>query len=98
MKLAGPPAMIEVLELTNSPAPMMPPIDIIVRWRPLSERLSSFLPGVAVVELVWTIRCTFFQPLFIVDTPRRQSTAPSIRRAPHLRLDAHPRVAQFRNG
>jgi hypothetical protein len=31
MKLAGPPAMIEVLLLTNSPAPMIPPIEIIVK-------------------------------------------------------------------
>ena len=29
--------MIEVLVLTNSPAPMMPPIEIIVRWRPFSD-------------------------------------------------------------
>ena len=36
--------MMEVLLLTNRPAPMIPPIEIIVRWRGLSERLSSFFP------------------------------------------------------
>jgi hypothetical protein len=40
MKAAGPPAMMEVLLPTNKPAPMMPPIEIMVRCRPLSERLS----------------------------------------------------------
>src|ERR1700688_1085673 len=42
MKLAGPPAMMEVLLLTNRPAPMIPPMEIIVKWRPFSERLSSY--------------------------------------------------------
>ena len=45
MKLAGPAAMMEVLLLTNRPAPMMPPMDIMVKCRPLRERLSSFLGG-----------------------------------------------------
>src|SRR5450631_2421553 len=49
MKLAGPPAMMDVLLLTNRPAPMIPPIEIIVKWRPLSERLSSFFPEVSTV-------------------------------------------------
>jgi hypothetical protein len=34
--------MIAVLELTNNPAPMIPPIEIMVRCRPFNERLSSF--------------------------------------------------------
>ena len=34
--------MIAVLLLTNSPAPMIPPMEIMVRWRPLSDLLSSF--------------------------------------------------------
>src|ERR1700683_406621 len=41
MKLAGPAAMMEVLLPTNLPAPMIPPMEIMVKWRPLSERLSS---------------------------------------------------------
>jgi hypothetical protein len=44
MKLAGPPAMMDVLLLTNRPAPMMPPIEIMVRWRGFKERESSFFP------------------------------------------------------
>jgi hypothetical protein len=32
-----------VLLLTNSPAPMIPPMEIMVKCRPLRERLSSFL-------------------------------------------------------
>src|SRR5580692_6180791 len=55
MKLAGPPAMIEVLLLTNKPAPMIPPMDIMVRWRPFRERLSSYLGAVGEVGLVWLI-------------------------------------------
>jgi hypothetical protein len=47
MKLAGPAAMMEVLLLTNRPAPMMPPMDIIVKCRPLRERLSSFVGEVS---------------------------------------------------
>ncbi len=43
MKLAGPPAMMLVLLLTKSPAPMIPPIDIMVKCRPFNERLSSYL-------------------------------------------------------
>src|SRR6266404_1242817 len=44
MKLAGPPAMMDVLLLTKRPAPMMPPIEIMVRWRGFKERESSFFP------------------------------------------------------
>src|ERR1700722_13566830 len=55
MKLAGPPAMMEVLLLTNSPAPMMPPMEIIVRWRPFSERLSSCLGADCLAEFGWFI-------------------------------------------
>src|ERR1700733_3563884 len=47
MKLAGPPAMMDVLLLTNRPAPLMPPIEIMVRWRGFSERESSFFPVVS---------------------------------------------------
>src|ERR1700738_801129 len=47
MKLAGPAAMMEVLLLTNRPAPMIPPIEIMVRWRGFKERDSSFFPGVS---------------------------------------------------
>src|SRR5580698_5789124 len=43
MKLAGPPAMMAVLLPTNKPAPMMPPMEIMVRCRPFNERLSSCL-------------------------------------------------------
>src|SRR5208283_3625919 len=42
MNEAGPAAMIAVLLLTNSPAPMIPPMEVMVRWRPLSDLLSSF--------------------------------------------------------
>src|ERR1700758_4166834 len=52
MKLAGPPRRMEVLLLTNSPAPMMPPMEIMVRCRPLRERLNSFLPVVVVANCV----------------------------------------------
>ena len=55
MKLAGPPAMMEVLLLTNRPAPMMPPMEIIVRWRPFSERLSSYLGADCAGVSVWVI-------------------------------------------
>jgi hypothetical protein len=55
MKLAGPPAMIEVLLLTNRPAPMMPPMDIIVKWRPFNERLSSYLGADSLLEFGWVI-------------------------------------------
>ena len=55
MKLAGPPAMMEVLLLTNRPAPIMPPMEIIVRCRPLRERLSSFLGAGGVLEFDWVI-------------------------------------------
>src|ERR1700722_1654693 len=43
MKLAGPPAMMEVLLLTNRPAPMIPPMEIMVKCRPFSGRLNSCL-------------------------------------------------------
>ncbi len=36
--------MMDVLLLTNRPAPMMPPIEIMVRWRGFKERESSFFP------------------------------------------------------
>src|SRR6516162_1315829 len=39
--MAGPVAAIAALLPTNSPAPMMPPIEIIVTWRGCSKRLSS---------------------------------------------------------
>jgi len=32
--------VMAVLLPTNRPAPMMPPMEIIVKWRPCSERLS----------------------------------------------------------
>src|SRR5471030_2166046 len=41
MKLAGPPAMIVVLLLTKRPAPMMPPIEIMVRCRALRVLLKA---------------------------------------------------------
>src|SRR5476649_2304598 len=41
MKAAGPAAWIVVLLPTNKPAPMMPPIEIIVRWRALRVLLSA---------------------------------------------------------
>ena len=41
-ELAGPPRRIDVLLLTNRPAPMIPPMEIIVRCLPSSERLSRF--------------------------------------------------------
>src|SRR5260370_20303774 len=44
MKLAGPPAMMDVLLPTNRPAPMLQPIEIMVRWRRFKERESSFFP------------------------------------------------------
>jgi hypothetical protein len=46
---------MEVLLLTNRPAPMIPPIDIIVKWRPLSERLSSYLGAAAFSRFGWLI-------------------------------------------
>src|ERR1700686_274971 len=55
MKLAGPPAMMAVLLLTNSPAPMMPPMEIIVKWRPFSERLSSYLGADGLAKFGWFI-------------------------------------------
>ena len=55
MKLAGPPAMMEVLLLTNRPAPMIPPMEIIVRWRPFSERLSSYFGADCAGVVVWII-------------------------------------------
>ncbi len=41
--MAGPTAAMEALLPTNSPAPMIPPIEIISRWRGFSERLSSVM-------------------------------------------------------
>jgi hypothetical protein len=38
---------------------MIPPIEIIVRWRPLRDLLSSFLPGVAAVGFVCIVAGTF---------------------------------------
>src|SRR6266851_3767103 len=77
MKLAGPPAMMEVLLLTNRPAPMIPPMDIIVKWRPFSERLSSYL-GLDCADIFgWVIGYPFvnpalsFLPCFDVDADRR---------------------------
>src|SRR5580658_8942195 len=40
MKAAGPAARIEVLLPTNRPPPTMPPIEIIIKWRPRKARLS----------------------------------------------------------
>src|ERR1700680_582831 len=39
--MAGPVAAIAALLLTNSPAPIIPPIEIMVMWRGCRERLSS---------------------------------------------------------
>src|ERR1700677_2986927 len=66
MKLAGPPAMMEVLLLTNRPAPMIPPMEIIVKWRPFSERLSTYLGAVGEGGLVWLILFPFmiFREIF----------------------------------
>jgi len=36
--MAGPVAAIAALLLTNSPAPIIPPIEIMVMWRGCSER------------------------------------------------------------
>jgi hypothetical protein len=58
MKLAGPAAMIAVLLLTKSPAPMIPPIEIMVKWRALRERLSSFFGAVSTGEFDWVISGT----------------------------------------
>src|SRR5579864_1890107 len=70
MKLAGPPAMMEVLLPTNRPAPMIPPMDIIVRWRPLSERLSSYLGLDCAGVFGWVIG----HPLVSVDSYYSAST------------------------
>src|ERR1700737_975592 len=87
MKLAGPPAMMAVLLLTNKPAPMMPPMDIIVRWRPFSERLSSFLGADCAGVLVWFIlsslgKSSVILPGFHVDSRiaqfRHRRTAPQL--------------------
>src|SRR6266852_973873 len=73
MKLAGPPAMMEVLLLTNRPAPMIPPMDIIVKWRPFSERLSSYSGSDCADLFGWVIGYPFvnpalsFLPCFDVD-------------------------------
>src|ERR1700694_3388845 len=56
MKLAGPPAMMAVLLLTKRPAPMMPPMDIIVKWRPFSERLSSYLGVGCLAGADWLLK------------------------------------------
>src|SRR5258708_6149634 len=87
MKLAGPPAMMEVLLPTHSPAPMMPPMEIIVRWRPFSERLSYYLVlesaggAVCTAEFGWVIS----HPFVILN-----------RILPCF--DAGPRIAEFRHG
>src|SRR5882762_11397122 len=49
--------MMDVLLLTNRPAPMIPPIEIMVRWRGFKERDSSFFP-VASVGFETVIRGT----------------------------------------
>jgi hypothetical protein len=51
--------MMAVLLLTKRPAPMIPPIEIIVKWRPLSERLSSFFPGICSLGMDAVISGTF---------------------------------------
>ena len=43
--MAGPAAAMAALLPTNRPAPMTPPIVIMVTWRDSRERLSSWLVG-----------------------------------------------------
>ena len=48
--IAGPVLAIEVLLPTNRPAPMIPPIEIIVMWRGRRDRLSSGIAAVGAVR------------------------------------------------
>ncbi len=41
MTMAGPALAMAAELLTNSPAPIMPPMEIMVMWRGCSDRLSS---------------------------------------------------------
>src|SRR6202163_2501744 len=100
MKLAGPPAMMEVLLLTNRPAPMIPPMEIIVKWRPFSERLSSYFGAAGVGVVVWIISYTLglamrILPCFDVDP--RIAEFRDRRAAPQLPLaDQRQRVRGMR--
>src|ERR1700732_5255473 len=78
--MAGPVAAMAALLLTNSPAPTIPPIEIMVMWRGCSERLSS--------GMLFPFNCS------LTSRPRRVSARGRSRRLQEQRRQLRPYLRQ----